>query len=125
MTKAAPVPHWLTADQLSRECRVSERTARRWISTGYMPAHQRLAVDLKVSGELGHIHPRWTGWIIHNGTLYAPGGAAFTPGEILAIPLRRQREHALERAVQLLQAHIRDMGQIPLFAGELPALPAS
>lgn len=74
------------------------------------PELLRLAA-LELDGMLSLIHSAWEGWKLDraSGELVAPGGWSFSPGELLAVPLRYQQLRALEADVQRLRASTSDL----------------
>lgn len=82
---------------LARALGISERTARRFISSGRMPAVYALAWAISIEGDIGAVWPEWRGWTIRAGQIHAPEGYSFHPGELRAIPLRAQQIAHLER----------------------------
>jgi hypothetical protein len=87
------------ARELASLTGASERTARRWIATGRMPAALALAVSLLASGDLGTVWPEWRGWRIVRGELTSPEGWTFRPGEIAALPLLEAAHREAQRAL--------------------------
>ena len=72
-------------------------TARRWKRNGQIPPHHAQIIELKLNGDLGALTASWRGFRIADGKLWTPEGAQVTPGEIRAIPLRRQQLADLQR----------------------------
>ena len=66
--------------------------------------------EIEIHGEIGLIDDAWTDWRIdkHTAELITPGGWTFTPGQLLAIPLRYQYMRALEQANSFLRAKLRE-----------------
>lgn len=81
-------------------------TVLRWRLAGTWPPELQRLARLELDGELGLIHPAWEGWKLDARTaeLCAPlSRLSFAPGQLLAIPLREQLVHALERDLGLLR----------------------
>jgi hypothetical protein len=90
-----------TDEWLMQRAGVHRSTVARWRRSRRFPrALERLAA-LELEGELAHIHAAWQGWRIdRRGTLIAPGGMTYSPGELLALPVRFQLLHELERRLK-------------------------
>lgn len=91
-----------TDDWLIERARVHRSTVARWRSTRrFPPALQRLA-ELELEGRLELIHDAWAGFMIdaRTGELILPGGLRYRAGELLALPIRAQYLHELERRVR-------------------------
>jgi hypothetical protein len=91
---------------------VDVSTARRWKRAGKLPAPILRLLALCLLGRLDLLG--WDGWTLLDGSLQSPEGWAFSPGEVLALPLLR---------LQLAQAQAeirRFMGleQQPKLSGE-------
>ena len=82
-------------------------TVRRWKRTGRFPQHWYPIIALKLHGELGTVARHWTGFALRDNTLWTPEGQAITPGDIRAIPYRRDQLKALERL--LAEPHQRSL----------------
>jgi len=72
-------------------------SARRWKRTGRMPAAIAALLELRLAGELGLVDQLWTGFRLVRGELWTPEGAPLTPGDLRAIPYRREQLAELER----------------------------
>jgi transcriptional regulator with XRE-family HTH domain len=95
----------LTPADAAARLGTTERTVRRWErGDSTPPAGALLALHL-LGGDLGSIHPAWTGYRLdpRTGYLHAPNGDGFAPGEVQAIPLQVQRVAALERRLRELE----------------------
>jgi hypothetical protein len=82
-------------------------TILRWRLSGSWPPELVRLARLELDGELGLIHPDWDGWKldVRTGELCAPlSRLSFPPGRLLAIPLREQHVHALQRQVDALRS---------------------
>lgn len=89
-----------TPEQLAQLAGVSVRTARRWRSSGRMPRAARILIALRLGWlELGALCPAWRGWRLAGGAIVSPEGWTFTPGELLALPIRYQQLRLEERQV--------------------------
>lgn len=96
----------LGAQRISALAQVSARTAQRWIQTGLAPAPVVALLRLRIDGDLGVIHPAWSGWRLRQGKLRRPDGyAELTPHNIHALPwlLQLHRELSRERDKQPTQ----------------------
>ena len=73
------------------------------------PELRRLAT-LELGGVIGLIHSDWDGWSVSRktGKLCAPTGWEFTPGELLAMPLRYQEIRALRYQLDSLRRSVSD-----------------
>jgi hypothetical protein len=72
-------------------------TARRWKRAGRVPAAVRELLRLRLDGDLGLVDPRWSGFRLVRGELFTPEGDRVGPGDIRAIPFRRQQLAELQR----------------------------
>lgn len=81
---------------LAERLGVDPRTVRRWKREGLPPGPARAALEM-LDGGLGWFHPAWTGWWVdpQGGALFAPNGERFSPGDVAALRLDRQRIAAL------------------------------
>lgn len=75
-------------------------TARRWKRAGRVPYALADLVRLRLEGELGAVDPLWGGFRLTRGKLWTPEGTPITPGDIRAIPYRREQLRELERAAR-------------------------
>lgn len=85
-----------TAQELRELTGASLATARRWKRTNRAPI---VVVRYLALLSLGAVSTAaaWAGWTVRrDGKLHSPEGAAFTPGEIRALPLRLQQISAME-----------------------------
>lgn len=92
----------VTDEWLRERAGVHRSTVARWrLSKRFPPAIARLA-ELELNGRLELIHDHWQGWRIdpRSGELIAPGGFTYKPGELLALPIRYQLQHELERELR-------------------------
>lgn len=79
----------LTRRQAAALCGVDRTTFARW-ETGQsrIPKAAFQLISFIAAGTLPPVAgAAWQGWMIKNGRLYAPNGWAFTPGELLTVPL--------------------------------------
>lgn len=93
---------FVTDDWLIERAGVHRSTVARWRARrAYPPAIERLA-ELEVHGRLELIHDAWAGFTIdrRTGELVTPGGERYRAGELLALPIRAQLLHELERQVR-------------------------
>lgn len=91
-----------TDDWLIERAGVHRSTVARWrISRRFPRALQRLA-ELELEGRLELIHAAWSGFSIdaRTGELVTPGGERYRAGELLALPIRAQLLHELERRLR-------------------------
>jgi len=72
-------------------------TARRWKRAGQAPGWRAGLLALKLDGELGAVDSTWAGFRLVRGQLWTPENAPITPGDIRAIPYRRQQLDELQR----------------------------
>lgn len=86
----------LATECLARLTWSSLRTVRRWRAAGMMPRWAFNVLTLLLQRPLGMLDEEWDGWHLRTGTIEAPNGWRFTPGELMAIPLRLQQIAALE-----------------------------
>lgn len=88
---------------LLRALDIHEKTLYRW-RTGRckIPGHQRQALRMLL-GELPGTAGCWNGWRFQAGHLIAPGGEAFTAGQVLSLILLRQQLSAQERELRRLR----------------------
>lgn len=81
-------------------------TVRRWlVGQVSVPGAKHLAVRALLGGLPGTAG-KWHGWRFHDGLLLSPAGDCFTPGEVMAIGLNRQRIAWLERELLAAKARI-------------------
>jgi hypothetical protein len=98
----------LGASEISRLTHSALSSARRWITERKAPWVVVAWLRLTAWGELEAISERWTGWTLRNdGKLHSPEGAAFTPAEVITIPLRLQQIASLELAAKQRAAEPR------------------
>lgn len=92
-----------TDDWLIERARVHRSTVARWRARRVFPAALQRLVELELEGRLELIHDAWTGFKIdaRTGELVTPGGLRYRAGEILALPIRAQLLHELERRVRV------------------------
>jgi len=91
-----------TDDWLIARTRVHRSTIARWrAARRFPPALERL-VELELAGRLELIHAAWTGFAIdaRTGELVMPGGERYRAGELLALPIRAQLIHELQRQLR-------------------------
>jgi hypothetical protein len=86
----------MSAHRLAVLCGVTERQARRWRAARRLPA-KYLALLEQRAGELGALDAAWNGWRLFRGELIDRDGNRYRPGDVVAIPLRRQQLQELER----------------------------
>ncbi len=80
----------ISAELIAELCGVHITTARRW-KRGEEPTFAALQlIKLFTTGDLVVVDLRWSGWRIKNGTLIAPDGMQFTPGDVQAGPFWQQ-----------------------------------
>jgi hypothetical protein len=79
---------------------VSLPTARRWKKRG-APVLRASILAIKVNGDLGEISTTWAGWKLCADALWTPEGECIRPGDIKAIPYRREMVRELERKLAL------------------------
>jgi hypothetical protein len=96
----------LPAERLATIAGVHVSTARRWKRRGRVPRGVARLVEITIDGDLGAIHETWRGWRLTEGALWSPEGTVYSPGEVRAIPLQRQRAGALEHQVRELMATV-------------------
>lgn len=92
-----PDLYGIPAPLIAQVTGASVETARRWKRTGRMPAAVAALLDLRLAGELGQVDDTWRGFRLARGQLWTPEGTPVTPGDIRAIPLRRQQLDELQR----------------------------
>lgn len=109
------------AEHLARLTFCSIRSARRWRQSGFAPAICVAWLELTHYGGLAPLSDAWEGWRLRNGALHAPTGWAFTPGELLAMPLRYQEISALTSSRRFSS----QTSHAPLLALQLADLPAN
>ena len=106
----------INAEEIARRCGVNLATAHRWKrGTSRIPK----AAAMILSGDLGHLDPAWSGWVLRNGKLISAEGWEVTPGDVLSLPLLRAQiagYQANERQVLAMDAQPEP--------GELPAIRA-
>jgi hypothetical protein len=81
-------------------------TILRWRLSGTWPPELVRLARLELEGDLALIHADWEGWRLdaRSGELCAPlSRLTFKPGRLLAIPLREQHVHALQRQLDSLR----------------------
>lgn len=78
-------------------------TARRWKRAGKVPAHYAPLIALRIEGDLGLITDQWKGFRLAQGDLWTPEGTPVSPGEVRAIPYRRDQIRELERRLSTPQ----------------------
>lgn len=89
----------IPAEKIADWCQVHITTARRW-KRGEEPPHcARLVIELITTRNLGLLDPSFDGWQLQAGTLIAPDGHAYTPGDVLSTTYWR----ALARSYQAEQ----------------------
>jgi hypothetical protein len=98
----------LTAESLVQLTGAAVRTAQRWRREDRAPQWALRVLRILLLGELDAVHPTWSGWSLRDGTLQSPEGAAFTPGQIRAIPVRAQHISALELELRELRCALVD-----------------
>jgi hypothetical protein len=89
--------------EIARICRVDLTTARRWKRGARCPPETAL---LLICGDLVAFDPEWRGWRAKRGRLISPEGWEITVGEVLALPLMRQRLAAYERELKEVKAEL-------------------
>lgn len=94
----------LTADALVQLTGAAVRTAQRWRREDRAPTWVVRILRILIDGELGQVHPAWSGWSLRDGRLHSPEGSAISPGEIRSIALRHQQIRALELELRELRA---------------------
>jgi hypothetical protein len=72
-------------------------TAKRWKRAGRIPEPHRTIVRLRTQGDLGDITGSWRGFRLAQHELWTPEGTRVSPGEIRAIPYRREELKELQR----------------------------
>lgn len=93
--------------RVERELNVHRTTISRWLSGQVsIPGAQHLAIK-GLLGDLPGTAGRWSGWRFHDGELLAPGGDAFTAGEVLSLRLLRQQLRAREAELSALRARVK------------------
>jgi hypothetical protein len=85
----------VSAMAIANAAGVSLPTARRWKKRG-APALRAPVLALKVNGDLGEISATWAGWKLCADALWSPEGECIRPGDIKAIPYRRELLRELE-----------------------------
>jgi transcriptional regulator with XRE-family HTH domain len=92
----------VTDDWIKERAGVHRSTIARWRNARrFPPALARLA-ELELAGRVELIHEAWTGFAIdpRSGELVMPGGERYRVGELLALPIRAQLLHELERRLR-------------------------
>lgn len=113
MQHADPVETYgLSVAWLTKHAQVHPDTARRWKRAGRIPEPYAALVKLRANGDLGELNSTWTGWSLGDGVLWTPENAAVAPGDIRAIPYRKEQVAALEKA-------LREPQQFDLFGSPL------
>lgn len=95
-----------SAEKLAVLCFASVRSARRWKQTGFAPAIAVAWLELTHYGALNRLSLSWDAWRIRDDELHAPNGYAFTPGELIAIPLLHQQLATLRRESEELREQL-------------------
>lgn len=72
-------------------------TARRYKRTGKMPRAIARFLAVRIDGELGFVDTAWRGFKLVRGELCTPEGDTIRPGDVRAIPIRRQQLDELQR----------------------------
>lgn len=72
-------------------------TARRWKRRQAAPKHRAAAIKLALHGQLGAIDEGWAGFVLRQGRIWTPENQPVLPGELRAIPYRRELIDELKR----------------------------
>jgi Phage protein len=83
-----------SAELLAAITGVDISTARRWKRAGKLPATAARLLSIVVLGDITVLG--FTGWRILRGELISPEGWTYSPGEVMALTLLRQRVAHLE-----------------------------
>jgi Phage protein len=83
--------------ELVRLTGVHVDTARRWKRAGQVPARYGDLLTLRRTGDLGVLAPDWAGFRLDGSQLWTPENARLRPGDLRAIPYRREQLRELER----------------------------
>lgn len=75
-------------------------TGRRWKRQGRVPSHRAAAIKLALQGDLGSIDDTWHGFVLRQGRIWTPENQPVMPGELRAIPYRRELIDELRRQLQ-------------------------
>jgi hypothetical protein len=87
----------LSVMALAAAGRVSLRTARRWKTSGRMPADRAPALVLRSDGLLDGLIEGWSGFRIEPGRLTTPEGYSYTASELRALTLKLELLAELQR----------------------------
>lgn len=87
----------ISAGLIARLTGAHPDTARRWKRAGKAPAAIAALLELRLAGELGLVDDGWRGFRLLRGRLWTPEDAPVTPGDVRAIPYRREQLRELER----------------------------
>lgn len=92
--------------RVERELNVHRTTVRRWLAGQVkIPGHQHQVIRMLL-GDLPGTCGKWTGWRFHDGQLVAPGGDAFSAGQVLSLVLLRQQLSAQQREIHQLKIRL-------------------
>jgi hypothetical protein len=76
---------------------VSLKTAQRWKHNGHAPAIAAQLIEIRAYADLGALAPSWAGFRLTPGVLWTPENQRLTPGDLRAIPYRKQQLNDLQR----------------------------
>ena len=87
----------ISAELIARLIGCHIDTARRWKRLGKMPVAVGRYLAVRLDGELGFVDTAWRGFRLVRGELRTPEGDTIRPGDVRAIPYRRQQLAELQR----------------------------
>lgn len=111
MAARPPELYGIPINEIARLCHVSIKTATRWKTGTTCPPKSAV---LLILGDLGCLDAQWSGWRVHQGSLYSPEGWEITVNDVLATPLMRQQLEGYKSELRQIKEAVERLNEQPL-----------